>query len=33
LYALFVRSRVWEKYAQGSLLPEQLDIEDASAFI
>ncbi|HQQ73945.1 MAG TPA: HD domain-containing phosphohydrolase, partial [Pseudomonadales bacterium] len=29
LFDLFVRSRVWEKYAQSSLLPEQLDVEDA----
>ncbi|HSC75593.1 MAG TPA: HD domain-containing phosphohydrolase [Pseudomonadales bacterium] len=33
LFELFVRSRVWEKYAQSSLLPDQLDVEDASAFI
>lgn len=33
LFELFVRSRVWEKYAHSSLLPEQLDVEDASAFV
>lgn len=33
LYELFVRSRVWEKYARDALLPEQLDITDASAFL
>lgn len=33
LFDLFVRSRVWEEYAQHSLLPEQLDVEDASAFL
>ena len=33
LFELFVRSRVWEKYAHSSLLPEQLDVDDASAFI
>jgi HD-GYP domain-containing protein (c-di-GMP phosphodiesterase class II) len=33
LFELFVRSRVWEKYARSSLLPDQLDVEDASAFI
>lgn len=33
LYELFVRSRVWEKYAKDALLPEQLDISDASAYL
>ena len=33
LYELFVRSRVWEKYAQDALLPEQLDINDATEFL
>lgn len=33
LFELFVRSRVWEKYARSSLLPEQLDIEDGAAYI
>ncbi len=33
LFDLFVRSRVWEKYAKDALLPDQLDIEDASAFL
>lgn len=33
LFDLFVRSRVWEKYAQSSLLPEQLDVEDASPYL
>lgn len=33
LYELFVRSRVWEEYARSSLLPEQLDIEEATAFL
>jgi hypothetical protein len=33
LFELFVRSRVWEKYAHSSLLPEQLDVEDANAYL
>jgi len=33
LYELFVRSRVWEKYAKRVLSPEQLDVEDISAFL
>jgi HD-GYP domain-containing protein (c-di-GMP phosphodiesterase class II) len=33
LYELFVRSRVWEKYAHDALLPEQLDISDATEFL
>ena len=33
LYALFVSSRVWEKYARSHLRPEQLDITDPSAYL
>lgn len=33
LYEIFVKSRVWEKYARVHLRPEQLDIEDASAYL
>jgi HD-GYP domain-containing protein (c-di-GMP phosphodiesterase class II) len=33
LFDLFVRARVWEKYALDALLPEQLDIEDAQTFL
>lgn len=33
LFDLFVRARVWEKYAKDALLPEQLDIEDATSFL
>jgi HD-GYP domain-containing protein (c-di-GMP phosphodiesterase class II) len=33
LYALFVTSRVWEKYARSHLRPEQLDITDPSAYL
>lgn len=33
LFDLFIRSRVWEKYAKDALLPDQLDIEDASEFL
>lgn len=33
LYDLFVRSRVWEKYAKGYLRPEQLDVQDTSLYI
>ena len=33
LFDLFVRARVWEKYAKDALLPEQLDIEDALSFL
>jgi len=33
LYELFLRSRVWEKYARIFLRPEQLDITDASAYL
>lgn len=33
LFELFVRSRVWEKYARIYLRPEQLDITDASAYL
>lgn len=33
LYDLFVRSRIWETYAKNELLPEQLDISDATSFL
>lgn len=33
LYELFVKSRVWEKYARSHLRPEQLDITDPSAYL
>jgi len=33
LFQLFVKSRVWEKYAKEVLLPEQLDVEDATPFL
>lgn len=33
LYELFVKSRVWEKYARSHLRPEQLDISDPSAYL
>lgn len=33
LYELFVRSRVWEKYAKRVLSPEQLDVDDVSGFL
>ncbi|MDF3031475.1 MAG: hypothetical protein K0R03_2033 [Moraxellaceae bacterium] len=33
LYELFVKSRVWEKYARVHLRPEQLDVEDATAYL
>ncbi|MDF2445386.1 MAG: hypothetical protein K0S46_622 [Moraxellaceae bacterium] len=33
LYELFVKSRVWEKYARVHLRPEQLDVEDASSYL
>ncbi len=33
LFDLFVRSRVWEKYARIYLRPEQLDITDASSYL
>lgn len=32
LYHLFLQARIWEKYARIYLKPEQLDIEDASAY-
>ncbi len=32
LYALFLESRVWEKYARIYLRPEQLDITDAASY-
>ncbi len=33
VYELFVRHRVWETYAREALDAEQLDIEDASAYL
>lgn len=33
VYELFVRHRVWERYARKALDAEQLDIEDASAYL
>ncbi len=33
LFELFVRARVWEKYAKSSLLPEQLDVTDIAAYL
>lgn len=33
LFELFVKSRVWEKYAQRVLSPEQLDVDDASGYL
>jgi HD-GYP domain-containing protein (c-di-GMP phosphodiesterase class II) len=33
LYELFVRHRVWEKYARKTLDPEQLDVEDPSPYL
>ena len=33
LFELFVKSRVWEKYAQKVLSPEQLDVDDASGYL
>ena len=33
LFDLFVRSRVWEKYAKTTLKPEQLDITDAEPYL
>lgn len=33
LYELFVKSRVWERYARIHLRPEQLDVTDASAYL
>ena len=32
LYELFVRARVWEKYAKQVLDPSQLDVQDASVY-
>ena len=32
LYELFVRSRVWEKYAKQVLDPSQLDVHDPSIY-
>lgn len=33
LFNLFIRKRVWEKYAKNALTPEQLDVEDASDYL
>lgn len=33
LYTLFLKSRVWEKYAKQVLSPEQLDVEDIKPFL
>jgi len=33
LFELFVRSRVWEKYAKTTLKPEQLDVTDAEPYL
>lgn len=33
LFNLFVRKRVWERYAQAALAPEQLDVDDASEYL
>lgn len=33
LFDLFVRSRVWEKYAKTTLKPEQLDVTDAEPYL
>lgn len=33
IYELFVKSRVWEKYAKQVLSPEQIDIEDITPFL
>lgn len=33
LFDLFVRSEVWKRYAKEVLMPEQLDIEDGSAYL
>jgi hypothetical protein len=33
VYELFIRHRVWEDYARKALDEEQLDIEDASAYL
>jgi len=33
LYTLFLKSRVWEKYAQRVLSPEQLDVDDITQYL
>lgn len=33
LFELFVRSRVWEKYAKSTLMPEQLDITEVDEYL
>lgn len=33
IYALFLQSRVWEKYAKDYLRPEQLDVQDFSSYV
>jgi HD-GYP domain-containing protein (c-di-GMP phosphodiesterase class II) len=33
LFELFVRSRVWEKYAKQVLSPEQLDVDDIESYV
>lgn len=33
LYALFIETRIWEKYAQAFLLPEQLDVADPAPYL
>jgi HD-GYP domain-containing protein (c-di-GMP phosphodiesterase class II) len=33
LYDLFVRARVWEKYADMTLLEEQKDVSEISAYL
>ena len=33
LFELFIKSKVWKKYALKVLLPEQNDVEDASSFL
>lgn len=33
LFNLFVRKRVWERYAKTALAPEQLDVDDASEYL
>lgn len=33
IYQLFIKARVWEKYAKKVLAPEQLDIDDVSSYL
>jgi len=33
LFELFVRSRVWEKYAESTLMPEQKDVTDVEQYL